>query len=224
MRSFCILLFLFVLVSCHGQEKSIPDKNSSKKTNNLERAQAVLSNTSIPHCSNELTIDAEIWHNTARSNLIGTPSDVTETGNYEQTKDWGIHGPYPPKKFDLKLTVYNNVRAYPEAYENKTLADWKMDVEMRFIIGQTTDGDYPLNGKEMESIKLISDRLIKDTDFKGKELSIELWKKDIDFGMFYDKYETSDTHLNQVVFYITFKKAGNLCQYRHVAIILQGGE
>jgi len=154
----------------------------------------------------EISPVIEIWSHTGNKYLIHSVEPIKD--QYNLSKGWSIHGPYPPKKFDVKLLLID------EGFDNKRAKDFEkfsISVMLKFRAGQDGNSRYMLNPTETKQIEVLKNRIVKQDDFKNGETSI--WIKNIEFEKHYLEFEKQAQNLNQIIFFITITNINSQVKY-----------
>jgi hypothetical protein len=183
-----------VLVNCvlalGCQEKSSPaspvKKNITISTTGKE-----------PFCNEHLFPVVEVWNETVQGNLIETFQEGKIKDGYFKSEGWDSDTwPYP-KKFDLKLTVINNLLLYDNE-EGEELGDWKISVSMRLKTAQNADYLYPLNATVSLPIKLL-EKHIEERDFTSDNESVDIWIKGIELEKHILESQAKERFINALI-------------------------
>lgn len=193
-KIYILIYFVLLLISCKNQT----NHERKEQNKNINEFYFYLS----PHI--------EIWNHTGKDYIIGEWGEKHDT--YERSIGWN-NNDYPyPKNFDFKLLIDNN----PLMYENPTkIGKWELSVYMKFKVGLIENGTYLLNAKIADSCNIIKDMIISDENF-SQSSRLEIWKYQIEFEKFYNKFKNQNLNINQLIFEILLKRGDIKCKYEYI--------
>jgi hypothetical protein len=157
----------------------------------------------------------QIWYHTGNKYLIN--SSVEETKDkYIHSQPWSSHGPYPPKKFDVKIILIDE--EFSETGKlSESAQDLLISIKMKYRAGEEIGSRYLLNPIETGWTEILRERLIKRSRF-NKEGEYSFFIHDIEHEKYDSDFGKRGYFLSQIVFLITILDVKRKCKkvYEHI--------